>query len=87
MNINIQVKEDDNFKISVVKFGEQHLASNGENIAIAPTPEEAIEKVEEQSQPQPVEIMPQSPRGAPITNKVYGGTGWFEGTPWSTNNR
>jgi hypothetical protein len=86
MNIDIQAAEDDFFKMSVVKFGEQHLASNGENIAIAPTPEEAIEKVVEQSQPQPVEIQ-SGPRGAPINNKVYGGTGWFEGTPWSTNNR
>lgn len=87
MNIEIQAIEDDNFKIQVKKFGEQFMATTGETVAIAPTPEEAIQKVEEQSTPQPIKPIPQGPRGAPINNKVYSGTGWFEGTPWSTNNR
>ena len=83
MNIDIQAKEDDNFRINVVKFGEQHLASNGENIAIAPTPEEAIEKVEEQSQPQPVEVQ-QGPKAVPLNNHSSTNHHWFEGTSWST---
>jgi hypothetical protein len=86
MNIDIQAAEDDFFKMSVVKFGEQHLASNGENIAIAPTPEEAIEKVEEQSQPQPVEVQ-RGPKGVPLNNHSSSSHHWFEGTSWSTNNR
>jgi len=91
VNIEIQATEDETFKIQVGKFGGQFMASTGETVAIAPTPEEAIEKVEEQSIPQPIpqpiKPIPQGPRGAPINNKVYSGTGWFEGTPWSTNNR
>jgi len=87
VNIEIQAQQDDNFKIQVKKFGEQFMATTGETVAIAPTPEEAIKKVEEQSTPQPIEPIPKGPKGAPINNKVYSGTGWFEGTPWSTNNR
>ena len=86
MNIDIQAAEDDYFKMSVVKFGEQHLASNGVNIAIAPTPEEAIEKVVEQSQPQPIEVQ-RGPRPVPIDNPKCNGVSWFSGTSWDTNNR
>ena len=86
MNIEIQVMEDENFKIQVKKFGEQFMASNGETVAIAPTPEEATEKVEEQSIPQPIKIdrgpKPVSLENHRSTNSVK----WFEGTSWSTKN-
>jgi hypothetical protein len=86
VNAEIKVDEDDNFKIITKKFGEQYLASDGEQVAIAPTPEKAIKKLEEQSIPKPTEV-DRGPKPAPIINKSYSGTGWFEGTPWSTNNR
>lgn len=83
MDIDIQVTEDENFKITTKKFGEQHLASTGETVAIAPTPEEAIEKVIEQSQPQPVEVQ-RGPKGVPLNNYSSSSHHWFEGTSWST---
>ena len=83
MNIDIQATEDESFKITTNNFGEQHLASTGETVAIAPTPEEAIEKVVEQSQPQPVEIQ-RGPKPAPLNNHTSSGLHWFEGTSWST---
>ena len=86
MNAEIKANEDDNFKIVTKKFGEQYIASDGEQVAIAPTPEQAIQKFEEQSTPKPIEVE-RGPKPAPIVNKSYSGTGWFEGTPWSTNNR
>lgn len=85
MKYDIQSIEDENFKIEVKPFGEQHLASTGETVAIAPTPEEAIEKVIEQSQPQPVEVQ-RGPKPVPIENPKSTGMSWFEGTSWSTKN-
>lgn len=83
MNYEIQAEEDSNFKINVVKFGEKHMASNGENVAIEATPEEAIEKVVEQSTPQPVKV-DNGPKPVPIENHRSTGMSWFEGTSWST---
>jgi hypothetical protein len=85
MTYDIHTLEDANFKIETHSFGEQYIASDGENIAIAPTPEEAIEKVEEQSQPQPVEVQ-RGPRGVPLNYRTTNSMGYFEGTSWSTKN-
>jgi hypothetical protein len=83
MNIDIQASENENFKITTKKFGDQHIASTGETLAIAPTPEEAIEKVVEQSLPQPVEVQRGS-KPVSLENHRSSGVSWFEGTSWST---
>ena len=84
MNIDIQATQDENFKITTNKFGEQHLASTGETVAVAPTPEEAIEKVVEQSQPQPVEVQ-RGPKPVPLENhRSTNSVSWFSGTSWDT---
>jgi hypothetical protein len=84
MKYDIQSAEDENFKIEVKQFGEHYVASDGERVTIAVSEEQAVEGVKE-IQTQNEEA--RGPKPAPIQNKVYSGTGWFEGTPWSTNNR
>lgn len=85
MKYDIQSVEDENFKIKVKQFGDEYVASDGDRVTIARSQEDAVEGLKEiQIQNQEIN---KGPKPAPIQNKVYNGTGWFEGTPWSTNNR
>jgi hypothetical protein len=86
MNIEIQATEDDNFKITVKKFGEQHLATDGERVVIGTTEEAAVEGVVElqEQNKQVEEIRTPSPKPVPLENPRSTGVSWFEGTSWST---
>ena len=85
MKYDIQSVEDENFKIKVKQFGDEYVASDGDRVTIARSQEEAVEGLKEiQIQNQEIN---KGPKPAPIKNNEYNGTGWFEGTPWSTNNR
>lgn len=83
MKYDIRSSEDKNFKIDVKQFGEQHIASDGERIVIAPTEELAVEGVEE-LQEQNKQASNNSPKPAPLENPRSTGVSWFEGTSWST---
>lgn len=85
MHVEIQASQDENFKIDVVKFGEQFLATDGERVEIAETPEVAIEKIEE-IQNTPVVEAHRGPRPAPLDNFRSTDAGsFFGGTSWGTN--
>jgi CRISPR/Cas system-associated exonuclease Cas4 (RecB family) len=87
MNIDIQATEDENFKITTKKFGEQHLASDGERVVIAITEEKAIEGVRELQEQNKVVESQRGPKPAPLDNPKCSGVSWFSGTSWDTNNR
>lgn len=83
MEYNIDATQDSNFKITVNKFGEQFLASDGDRVVIAPSPEEAVEELQEHINP-PVNNA--GPKPVPLNGQSTMGVHWFEGTPWSTSN-
>jgi len=87
MTVDIQVTQDENFKINTVKFGEQFLASDGERVAIAETPEIAIEKIEKIEEIQQVAVEThRGPRPAALENHRSTNAGsFFGGTAWGTD--
>lgn len=79
MNIEIVSNNDENFKIKVVQFGEQHIATDGERVAIGVTGELATEAVKDM-QEQGIEA---ARNAAPLNNSSdghpfdpFGGTSW-----------
>jgi hypothetical protein len=84
MKYDIQSSEDENFKINVKPFGEQHIATDGERVVIGTTEEIAVEGVKElQEQNKAVET--KSPKPVSIENfRSTNSPHWFEGTSWST---
>ena len=84
MEITINSTRDENFKITTVKFGEQHLATDGERSCIEPTPEKAVECVETlQKGDNPQDPAPVNSNAAPLENSreghpfdPFGGTSW-----------
>ena len=87
MTVDIQATQDVNFKINVTKFGGQFLASDGERVAIAETPELAIEEIEEIIVPIPFsEPAPRGPRPVPLENhRSCSAHSFFGGTSWGTD--
>lgn len=83
MNAKIVGEDDEFFKISVRKFGEQYVACDGERVSIGVTEEDAVKGVEEAQESHRVfkEVEKQK-KAAPIENPK--GLGWFDGTSWGT---
>lgn len=82
MEITISSTSDENFKITTVKFGEQHVATDGERVAIGVTEEDAVKGVEEMQEIHK-EIMQPKTNAAPLNNSKeghpldpFGGTSW-----------
>ena len=81
MKAEIVSNTDQYLKIDITQFGEKFIATDGERVVVVETPEDAVEKIEEISQPQPVE------RGVPLENPKSGRMGWFDNTSWDDGKR